>query len=745
MISIPNLRILIIDDNPAIHTDFIKILSTGRQENNEMEELEKQIFGHEYKEKHSLPQFQLDTASQGQEGVKRIEEAIAENNPYALAFVDIRMPPGWDGIETIKYIWKLDSDIQIVICTAYSDFTWEETVEKLGQRENLLILKKPFDAVAVRQLSCALTKKWQLAHETRDYTASLERGIEERTQSLQESLSVTRGTLESSTDGILVLNTQNIVIDYNQKLIEMWKIPNSLLETKNASLILEYIAENVQDSEEYLKLISNISLQCDTIKIDKWKCKDNRIFEHFSQPYKQKDKIAGRIWSYRDITERALLEEKFQYLATHDSLTGLPNRVVLTDRISQLISVSKRDGHQFAVLFFDLDRFKLINDSLSHAGGDLLLQLVANRLRSSIREADTLARLGGDEFVAVINYVKNEKHLLTIIRKIFNVFIDSFKINDSEIFVNSSMGICLYPRHGNNVEELLRNADMAMYRAKENGGNQFQFYTDDLSKRSVDRFELEKSLRQAIHNEEFFLCYQPQLDLISEKIISAEALIRWKHPNKGIVLPLTFIPLAEETGLINVIGEWVLKTACKQNKLWQDAGLPCIRIAVNVTTHQFQQPNFTNLVSKVLQETQLDPQYLELELTENVIINSISSIETIIKLKELGITIALDDFGTGYSSLNYLAKIPLDRVKIDQSFVQNINLNRGDEVIIQAIIGMAKNLNLKIMAEGVENKKQLDFLRSKRCKEVQGHYFSVPLHSYEMEELLRKNMTISKN
>jgi diguanylate cyclase (GGDEF)-like protein len=736
-----NLRIIIIDDNPEIHKDFIKILSTKVSGRGKLDSLEKELFGSEGDATSKLPYFEIDTASQGQEGVERIAAALKEGRPYALAFVDIRMPPGWDGIVTIKHIWELDPDIQIVICSAYSDYSWEETVEQLGQRENLLILKKPFDNVAVRQLSCALTKKWQLLQESREYTSSLEERVKERTSLLQQSLSVARGTLESSADGIMAIDENNKIIDYNNKFIEIWNISSLMLETKDATVVLEHIANQLEDSDNFFKLIQELSNKLDIVKIDKLKTNNDRIFEHYSQPYLLHDKFAGRIWSFRDITIRAKLEEKLEYQATHDALTGLANRTLLVDRISRAIATAKRNNAQFGLLFFDLDRFKLINDSLGHMAGDQLLQDTTHRIQASIREEDTFARLGGDEFVIVITTMKDKRDLGRIADKILTTFNEPFRISDRNINVSASFGISIYPTEGKDPDELLRYADIAMYRAKGKGGKQFQFYNAELSRQSMELLEIETDLRKAVAENEFFIWYQPEQNMASQAIFSVEALLRWQHPTKGVLLPIDFIPLAEETGLIIPLGEWVLRTACKQTKHWHDRGHK-VCVAVNIANKQFKKDYLPQLVKSILAETKLPPEFLELELTETVIINNADSVETISALKDIGIIIALDDFGSGYSSLNYLSKIRVDRLKIDQSFVKNIDINRGDEVIIQAIISMAKDLNLEVLAEGVETKRQLEFLKSKHCAEIQGFYLSHPLSAVDLEKFLEARLKV---
>jgi diguanylate cyclase (GGDEF)-like protein len=732
-----NLRILIIDDNPQIHHDFIKILTADTSsKKKELEDLERQLYNNTQPQKITLPAFQIDTATQGQEGVLYVDKAMKEGNPYALAFVDIRMPPGWDGIETIKHIWEIDENIQVVICTAYSDYSWEETVEQLGQRENLLILKKPFDNIAVRQLSMALTKKWQLLKISQEYTQELEKNVEERTRELEETLSVTRGTLESSIDGILVIDDKNNVLDYNTQLKELWQIPESILDGKNGTALFDHIAQQMEKPEFFSEWTKNLLTHPEVSKLDKFICKDNRVVEHYTQPYKLRNTVAGRIWGFRDVTERTRLEDKIQFQATHDPLTQLPNRDALFSFIRNEI-IKAGSANQFAVLFFDLDRFKLINDSFSHAIGDELLKNIASRVKENLRESDFLARLGGDEFVIVISDFKSLESLHSIKNKLFNTFKENFELSGHQIIVTPSIGLSIYPDNGTDADELIRNADMAMYHAKELGGGQIQFYTPQLNQENLKQLEMETDLHRAIENNEFFLCYQPQFDLKDNKLISVEALIRWRHPEKGIILPIEFIPLAEEVGLISSMTQWIIREACRQNKMWQTAGLSCIRVAVNLTTREFQQPDLVNMIQTILTETQLEPKYLEIELTENIIVNGAEAIKKIQQLKDIGINLAIDDFGTGYSSLNYLRELPLDRLKIDQSFIKNIDVNRGDEVIIQAIITMAKNLNLEILAEGVETKNQVDFLKSKQCGEVQGYYFSKPLEATELEKILK--------
>lgn len=736
-------RIIIIDDNSSIHQDFVKIL-TPTAPANELDELENKFFGTETSKNNLLPQFHIDSAMQGQEGVEKIKLALSAGQPYALAFVDIRMPPGWDGIETIKHIWEVDPSIQVVICTAFSDYSWEQTIEQLGMTDNLLILKKPFDNTTVRQLAAALTKKWELLREVKEHTEFLEENISERTASLQQSLSLTRSTLESSADGIIVVDNAGKIVDYNQKFIDMWDIPPAISDTKDYNILTEYVAEQLNDQQAYLKKIGELSKNIEARDISQIVFKDERVFEQYTQPQRLEEKSIGRVWSFRDITTRVHLERKVKDQATHDALTGLPNRILLLDRMQQGIALAARTGKIMGLIFLDLDRFKLVNDSISHQVGDMLLKDVAERLQHSLRKTDTIARHGGDEFIVVVQSLKNEKEVDKIANNLLEIFNKPFRVGNRNVTIGASAGITFYPRDGKTPDILLRNADLAMYRAKGLGGNQFQFYSEEFNKEAIFKMERENDLRQALKKEEFYLYYQPQFNIKTNQIIGVEALIRWKHPKHGILLPMDFIPIAEETGLIIPLGEWVLREACRQNKRWQDRGLPCVRVGVNVASQQLKSRNFANVLIGIVNEIGLESQYLEIEVTENVIIKNPEVIETINEISRRGIKIALDDFGTGNSTLANLTKIHIDRLKIDRSFIQDIGLEKNDEIIIKAIINISKGLNYEVIAEGVETQKQVEFLKQKDCEDVQGFNFGHPMNTEDIENLLKKQSPLAQ-
>ncbi len=735
-----NLRIIVIDDNAAIHQDFLKTLGKNEPSNEkkQLTKMEDEFFGNQKQESTLLPKFEIDTASQGQEGVKKIEEALKINRPYALAFVDIRMPPGWDGIETIKHIWKLDDSIQVVICSAYSDYSWEETIKELGKTDNLLILKKPFDNTTVRQLAFSLTKKWYVTQLNQQYTSSLEEKILKRTESLHKSYSLVRATLDSSSEGIIVLDSDKKLLDFNNKFLSLWGISEETIKNNNNfEKITKLISDQIENSDNYLSQIKKIEFPSQDVISGKVLLKNERIYEYYTQPYSLNDEIIGRIWSFRDISKRSLLEQKLKFQATHDPLTELPNRTLLIEFMNQAILTADRNKKAFAVLFLDLDRFKLINDTISHEAGDEVLCIVAKRLQKTIRKNDILARLGGDEFIIIAEEINNQDDIILFAQKIISVFIEPFNVLGNEFTLTTSVGICLYPNDGNSIDLLIRNADKAMYQAKDLGANQYQFYTDDLNKLNLMRLQIENELSQALLKNEFILCYQPQHSLTTGKLLSLEALIRWNHPRRGLLQPADFISIAATTGLIVSIDEWVLRTVCKQIKEWKAQGLPYIRVAVNVTTKQFKAYNFPQLVQNIIESIGIPPECIEFELSEHILINTPDIINSIKDLKKIGVKIALDDFGTGYSALSYLRHLPVDRLKIDQSFVKSIGSSSDDEVIIKAIIAIAQGLKLEIVAEGVETQLQIDFLKSAQCNEVQGFYFNKPLELKECEELLK--------
>jgi len=448
--------------------------------------------------------------------------------------------------------------------------------------------------------------------------------------------------------------------------------------------------------------------------------------------------IVLREGTVEDITDRKVAEERVQFLAYYDALTGLPNRTLLQDRLAKALAAARRQKNKLALLYLDLDRFKDTNDSLGHAVGDLLLQEVAERLKTWGREQDTVARLGGDEFLLMLTQVKDASDAAVAAERLMDAMTAEFIVRGHPLNVGCSIGISIFPEHGADCEALIKNADAAMYSAKESGRNNFRFFTDDMNAQVMERLALENSLRLALNKKELFLMYQPQMDMATGKIVGLEALLRWQHPTLGLVPPDRFIRIAENSGLILPIGEWVLRTACSQARKWQDEGLPEVSVAVNVSAVQFRQEGFCGLIRRVLDQSGLAPPYLELELTESLLLaNADVMLSVVQQLKAMGLTLAIDDFGTGYSNFNYLRQFQVSKLKIDRSFIRDVAVNPDDAAITTAIISMAKSLKLRVIAEGVENEAQMSFLRSHQCDEIQGYYFSKPLAVEKVADKLR--------
>ena len=463
------------------------------------------------------------------------------------------------------------------------------------------------------------------------------------------------------------------------------------------------------------------------------------------------DKLRSReeLTLYRDAlqAERQKAEAELQHMANHDVLTSLPNRSLLIDRMTQAITYANRLGEQVAVLLLDLDRFKNVNDSLGHDVGDKMITAIAKMLQSKVRDVDTVARLGGDEFVILIANVVNEDAVAILAQQMLSALAQPLTIHGQELYPAGSIGISLYPKDGADSQALLKNADTAMYRAKDAGRNNFQFYARAMNARALDRLKLEAALRNALLRNEFVLHYQPQMDIASGAIVGVEALLRWQPPHAEMIYPADFIPIAEETGLIVGIGEWVLRTACAQRQAWaRNEGHPPLRMAINLSARQFKQQDIAKTVSRALEESGCEPGWLELEITESVLMdNPEAAAATLQKLSDMGVHLSIDDFGTGYSSLAYLKRFPIHTLKIDRSFVSDITCDADDAAIAKAVIALAHSMKLRVIAEGVESREQLDFLRGQMCDQMQGYHLSQPLPARLLENLLQAHATQAVN
>ena len=614
-------RVLIIDDNAAIHLDFRKVLGAQAEHSAQaaLDVLEANLFG-ETAAVTARPNFEIDSAHQGQEGVAMAHQALVEGRPYAMAFVDMRMPPGWDGLKTIERLWATDPDVQVVICSAHTDYDWTEVVQRLGHSDKLLVLRKPAEPIEVLQCATALCRKWENDRLVKDQVLRLEELITTRTRGLEAA---------------------------NQQL---------------------------------------------------------------------------------------------RHLATHDALTGLPNRVLLDDRLQQAIAHAERDGRAFAVLVCDLDRFKLINDSLGHRAGDELLQEVARRLMTVVRTTDTVARFGGDEFVLIGTSVADTEDAGGLASRVMDVLQTPVRIAAIDIHTSPSIGIAMYPDDGETIQALLAHADAAMYTAKQNGRGTFRRYESGMHAGTEDRVQLESDLHNALASKQFELYYQPKVDTRTGEVRSAEALIRWVHPTRGVVSPADFIPLAEECGLIGAIGAWVIREACRQARAWQIDGVPTLRVSVNLSASQFRDAGLVDSIRRSLDDAGLEARYLEVELTESAVMSDPEqSIAILEQLSAMGVLVSVDDFGTGYSSMSYLRRFPIDKLKIDRVFINEIVSRPEDASIVRAIVSLAHSLRLKVVAEGVETPAQLEFLKTAGCDEYQGYHFSRPLPALEFERVIRES------
>ncbi|WP_248802696.1 putative bifunctional diguanylate cyclase/phosphodiesterase [Pseudomonas sp. MWU13-2100] len=603
-----NKRILIIDDTASIHQDFRKILGPEQEDELSLDSTEHLLFGTTRPQRQN---FEIDSAYQGQEALELVKLALAAERPYAMAFLDMRMPPGWDGLETIEQLWAVDPELQIALCTSYSDYSWESMDERIAFGDQMLILKKPFDALEIRQLASALTWKWQLARDIASKMANLEQTIEKR---VQELLQVSR-------------------------------------------------------------------------------------------------------------------------LLQFDVLTELPNSTLLGDRLGQAIALAKRHGEQVAVMFVGLDRFKRINNALGYPAGDEMLKHVAACLVGALRHSDSVFRYRSDEFVLILPEFIHPGQTRGTAEKVLLAINTPHETAGHDLRVTASLGISLYPGDGEDPLVLIKKAEAAMRNVKEQGANNFGFFIEDLNLRAREQQSIESGIRRALARNEFVLHYQPKLDLKTGTVVGAEALIRWQHPERGLLYPTDFIPVAEDSGLIVQLSSWVLRQVCLQGRAWQDQTREPLILSLNISAMDFRQRDFLDGIRQVLVETGMEPTRLELEITESVLMQNVDhTIATLRAIKALGIRLAIDDFGTGYSSLSYLQRFPVDVLKIDQSFVRDLNGDSNDAALVNAIISLGKSLNLNIIAEGVETQDQLAFLKAHDCEEGQGYYFS---KAVEAETFLR--------
>jgi diguanylate cyclase (GGDEF)-like protein len=602
-----NRRILIVYDKTAAHGDFRRIL-TG-------------AYGGAAAAAAGTPavhsSFDLDIAQNGEAAVELAGEALASGRPYAVAFVNMSLPVGWDGPTTIAQLWAVDPHIQAVICSDHADHDWMAILARLGHADKLLIITRPFEPIELLQFARALTRKW----------------FNERTLSLQ--MHSLEQAVSKRTAGLNAANRQ------------------------------------------------------------------------------------------------------LRHLATHDALTGLPNRILLEDRLAQAMIRASQDGRIFALVMVDIDRLQLINDSFGHRAGDEILQEVARRLSTIIRSVDTLVRVAGDEFLMIINPIEAPEDAKQLVARALDALKPSMRIAAVAMHATASIGMAFFPRDGTTIETLIARAAAAMYYAKQRGRNNAQSFESSMGTQSPDTAQLQSDLHDALALRQFELYYQPKVNVATGAVRGVEALIRWRHPTRGLVSPAQFIPFAEDSGLIGPIGAWVVREACRQAAAWRIAGLPALRVAVNISASQFRQGGLLEIVKDALSDAALDPTYLEIELTESAVMSDPEeSVKILEQLSIMDVLVSVDDFGTGYSSMSYLQRFPIDKLKIDRSFISEIVTRSDDASIVRAIVSLAHGLKLKVVAEGVETHEQLEFLRSVGCDEYQGYYFSAALPAGDFAKLI---------
>jgi diguanylate cyclase (GGDEF)-like protein/PAS domain S-box-containing protein len=559
-------------------------------------------------------------------------------------------------------------------------------------------------------------------------------------QGLRFANALSKAQLESSPDGILVVGADRRIVSYNQKFIELWNLGADIVESHSDERAVDSILHQLKSPTAFLARLEELYARPHQSSHEEIELEDGRVFERHSGPLPITDDTSGRIFFFRDITARKAVEGRITRLARQDALTGLPNRSIFVESVQLAIARSRRSGKAFALFYLDLDHFKDVNDTLGHPAGDLLLQQVAERLRSGVREPDLVARFGGDEFAVIATDLSDPTEAAAIAERLGSTLREPFPILGNDLRIGASIGVALHGADVESAEMLLSQADLALYRAKSDGRGTYRFFAEGMDDEVRTRVALVSDLRQALDTDQLFLAYQPQVEIATGRIVGLEALARWRHPKRGFVGPDVFIPAAEKSGLIVPLGRWVIRTACRQAKLWLDAGIGPAFVAVNVSGAQFRTAlELETTLAAILAETGLPPARLELELTESVLMDAwLEQRDVLLHLREFGVKIAIDDFGTGFSSLEYLSRFPVDRIKIPQCFMKDLGSGPGNAAVVKATIGLGRELGLRVVAEGVETQEQLELLKSWGCREVQGYYFARPQPAADLTELLRR-------
>ena len=585
-----------------------------------------------------------------------------------------------------------------------------------------------------------------MSTELEERNQALRRELNERRQAesrIEQSLSLLRATLDATADGIVAVDSGQHVESFNVRFLEMWHIPPEAIGGLHAREITVLMARQLMAPDAFIEMARHFDTHPDVERCEVLDLDDGRILECYSRPRRIGEQIVGRVWSFRDITERRQAETRLAYMANYDSVTGLPNRHLLRERLDRAIKHEARSHRHLAIMFLDLDNFKSINDTLGHDVGDRVLQVVANRLLACLRESDTVARIGGDEFTVLVEDMTTMESIAALAQQIIDSLSLPFPLDGREMFCTVSVGIAIYPDDSESLDGLMKSADSAMYRAKEQGRNTYRFFTEDMHRRAYERLLLENRLRGALKRGEFQLHYQPQIDVASGATVGIEALLRWNDEERGLVPPVEFIGVLEDTGMIVEVGHWVLEEACAFNQSLREIGLPPIRVAVNISPRQFRQKGLVESIRQILSNTGLGAEYLDLEITESVLVDAVDAPDVLERLSGMGVRLSIDDFGTGYSSLSYLKRFPIDTLKIDRSFVRDIMTDSDDAAITVAIIALSRSLRLKVLAEGVETAEQLASLRHHGCDEIQGFLYARPMPGDALVAWLRQEQHVA--
>lgn len=736
-----NRRVLLVDDTPAIHEDFRKIL-IGTTRSTALDEDEALLFGGAVQA--ASISFEVDSAFQGAEAIEKVRASLQWQRPYAMAFVDMRMPPGLDGVETVEGLWKQNQELQVVLCTAYSDYSWMDVLSRLDVRDRLLILKKPFDSIEVYQLANALTAKWTASRQAAFKMDTLERAVEERTRQLSDANIIVQNSpvilyrLRGEPSFPLVYVSHNIT--------KLGHQPEQLLSSPNWAQSLIHPDDQVRVGEAMQRILdkgaqgASIEFRLGTAD-GEWRWVENRYV-----PVREKN---GRLIEVEgiiiDVTERKAAEEQVALLARTDGLTGLANRTTFMERLRQAFAAARRGALPFAVLYLDLDKFKPVNDTLGHPSGDAVLQQVAARLKECTRESDLIARLGGDEFVILQCEIHDPTNAGELAGKIQIALARPYNVQGNEVNISVSIGICPYDPDIVDADSILGQADRALYRSKEKGRNCYHFHSDDLDRDVMERVTLGEELRRAIEHGELELRYQAQVELSGQTIVGMEALVRWNHPRKGLLAARVFVPIAERNGYVVALGRWVLDQACRQMRLWRDEGLTVPLIAVNLSLHQLQRGlELLCDVTVTLAKWRLSPSDLEFDVTEATLAQlKWSQNEVLPKLRELGVKIAIDNFGSEYSSFDYVRAYRVNHLKIAQSFVNRSCTDAGSAATVSAIVNFARDVGVGVIAQGVESEEQRELLTATDANtQAQGFHFSAAVSAAEAAELLRRGRIV---